>query len=84
MNIQTSIEVTRSRALSPMIVSSQDSYSPWTLARVPIARSTACSSGCHFIFYIVLITTNIRLLNSYDMTSLSEMVVDTWSLCVRY
>ena len=58
-HVKTSTEVTRSRALSVLIVR-RDPYSPWTLARLLTGQKTDLLLRMSFDIYdIILITTNI-------------------------
>ena len=64
--VRTSIEATRSVALSPLNVR-QDSYNPWALARVQLARKQPSLADVIDIFDIILITMNICVLNFYAL-----------------
>ena len=66
--VQASAEATRSRALSPLIVS-QESYSPWTLPRLQLSGVQPAIAYVTWYFDTILITTNIWVIAFYDLSA---------------
>ena len=66
--VKTSTYSTRSRALSPLIVS-RGLLQPLDLSSRTDCAEHSLLCGCHLIFLIIIITTNICVLKFYDLSA---------------